>query len=549
LNSGLGRLRGIGIAAAIAIVAAAIQGVRLPAVLDGPTFPVALGSASDPHLLVRFLDSSLLQHCALSAPCIHGLNLTIFALSIFVIGAFASTRGLGLLATAILAMSPLAVAAIVDPLGASLSLGLVLVTMAAIDVAGVRTFATVPRCALAIALALVDPALAPVAIAYGAFGGFVPLACALAASGIRFFLQHPILDPLAAPATLVAFGFCTFVGGPLLMLAVRHRAFRWLDDDGTALLRAGALAAAALAGGLFAGSGDVAPYWLDGEAAVLVGLVAGLSPAIGPKAFERATIAFMGLLVLQFGLFIQHHGDVTTAAIAFRGDDLRGMLAASPESACVASDAVADRYTLAGGAFLHLYPPLVAPKMVRDPAACMTMPDSTTVVTMTGLAVNNWGNAVPLMKAYRDASDPAGTLQIEGGAVTPATKANTPTGRGEFGNEIDTPLGHVGDFTIVTGYAYAPQCLPVTSGKRLRFSAASIPGTPALRIRISATSGGVTHELLNAPFAASKRDAPYEWHRYELPVAPSDCASFTLAVAKMGAASTFWVTFAGASIR
>ncbi len=544
LNKALALLRGVGIAAAIAAIAAAIQGVRLPAVLDGPTLRVAMGSATDPHFLTGFVNGAILHQCALAAPCVQHWNLGFFAVVIFALGLLASGRALAQAAVAIVAISPLAVAAIADPLGASLSIGLLLTALAGIDIARLRPLPMVGRCALAIALALADPALTPLAIAYGAFGGAIPLGCAALASLLHLLMQ-PAIDPIAGPATLVAFGACLFIGGPLLILAVRFRAFKRLDDDGRALLRAATLAVAAIAGGLFSASGDPAIYWLGAEAVLLAGLVASLGAQRG-KVPERTGIAFAVLVVVQFVLFVQHHGDVTTAAIAYRGDDLRGMIADAPGRTCVTADATATRYVLAGGAFLERYPVRRTPTMLADPAGCIRMPNDTTVVTMRDLAVNNWGQAVPLLQAYRDASDPAGVLQIEGGSVSPGTTVNTPTGRGAFGNEVDTPLGHVGDFTVLSGFAYTPACVPVRSGQHLNFSAASIPGTPDLRLRVTASGTGAP--LLNSTFPASAPNRPYRWIRYSVPLAASDCTTFTFAM-NPGSREKYWLTFAGAAVR
>jgi hypothetical protein len=535
LNSLPARARGLGIAAAIALVAVAMQGVRLPAVLDGPNLPGALGSW-------------IPQHCALNAGCVQHWNLAVFGLIVFAIGALANGRTMGLFATAGGAVSPLAVALVVDPLGASASVGVLLAALAAIDVARLSAYPTVARCALAIGLALVDPAFVPVAVAYGAFGGIAPVACAIVAAAVRLLLVHPALDALAAPATLVAFGACLFIGGPLLMLAVRYRMLNWLADGGRALGRTGVLAIALLLGALVSTSGDTAPYWLAAEAALLAGLVASLRAEAG-KALERATIGMAIVFVAQFGLFIQHHTDVTTAAIAYRGDDLRGMLASTPQPACVAADAIAQRYVLASGAFLKLYPPKIAPDMVADPAACLDMPESTLVVTMKNLAVNDWGHALPLMQAFRDAENVDGVLQIEGGAVTPGTHVVTPTGRGAFGNQIDTPLGRVGDFTIVSGFAYAPACVPIAPNSHLTFATASVPGTPPLDIRITARTGSGSKELLHTTFPAAPLDGPYVWYRYAMPVPVADCATITFAVEKPGPGALNWITFAGASIR
>src|SRR6185503_13299182 len=164
----------------------------------------------------------------------------------------------------------------------------------------------------------------------------IPFVCALAASAFRFFLQHPAVDSLAGPAILVAFGLCLFIGGPLLMLAVRYRAFRRLVDDGRALLRAVAFALAVLGGGLLSTSGDVAFSWLAAEAAILVGLVESVRVGRSATAFWVAAIPFSAALAVQLVLLFQYHSAITTVAIANRGDDLRGMLASSQKSACLA---------------------------------------------------------------------------------------------------------------------------------------------------------------------------------------------------------------------
>lgn len=548
MNSIAGRARDVAAAVGIGAVAAIVQSVRLPAVLDGATLGVALGKATDPHLLTGFLDRAVVESCRMAAPCVQHANALVFAAAVAVAAFLVARRPFGLVAVAIAAISPLAVAAITDPLGASASVGLLLAALAAFATVGPRTPHVALRGALAIGLALADPTLVPYALAYGAFAGIIPLACAVAGTAIRIFAVPLAIDPLAGPATLVAFGACLFVGGPLLMLAVRYGAFRSLEESGRIALRGAALAAAALAGGLFAASGDVAVSWLVAEIALIAGIVCSVRTPRAGASSERAGIAAGALLIVQFVLFLHAHRDVTTSAIAYRGDDLRGMIAGAPARTCVAADATARRYVLASGDFLALYPPPREPAIQDDPAGCLGEPVSTTIVTMAGLAVNDWGLAVPLMQAYRDASDPSGVLQIEGGTVSPRTKVATPTGRGAFGNDIDTPLGVVGDFTVLTGFTYAPSCLRVGDGARLRFSAASVPGSPAIPLTIVARNGAATKTLLSTIFPASPANKPYRWLRYALPVPPADCTTFAFAL-KGAANGRTWLTFAGASVR
>jgi hypothetical protein len=548
LNSALVRVRGIGIAAVIAVLAAFLQSVRLPAILNGPDLKVTLGVARDPHLLTGWLSSALAQHCAFDSACVQHGNLWIFALVLFAIGAALALRPLSLACVAIVSISPMAAALIVDPLGLGLDIDVLLVVVAAIGLVGVRTYPVAARCALAAALALQDPALIPASLVYGSFGGIAPLSCAIIVGAIRLFVERPSLDQIAGPATVVVFGACLFVGGPLLMLMHRYAVFSRLPDKGHALLRTSILAIAALLGGGFSTSGDTAPYWLAGEAALLVGLLISLRTGASAKVTERSILAISALVVIQFALFLLYHGDTTTAQIAYRGNDLLGMLAASSKQTCVARDEVATRYILADGFFLHLYPPRIAPRLVDSAANCVSMSDSTPVVTITGLTVNNWGRAIPLMQSYLDAKNPAGFLQIEGGAVSPATRINTPTGRGAFGNQMDTPLGHVGDFTIISGYIYTPKCVLVNPGEHLAFSAASIPGTPALQVRVTESFAKRSRTILQQLFPASDANAPYEWRRFSVPVLSADCAEFNFSVIA-GPQDRYWLTFAGALIR
>lgn len=547
MSSGRQWLRGTGLAAVIALIAALMQGVRLPGVLDGPNLNVALGSARDPHLLTGWLDGAMLHHCMPSAPCVQHANLLIFALAVFCIGVICARRPLALAATAILAISPLGAALVTEPLGASVTIGVLLTVGAAIEIAGFARYSVAFRCVLAVASVAQGPAFLPVALVYAALGGLIPLGFAVIAGALIFLWNPPAIDPLAGPATLVAFGACLFIGGPILLLLRRYGALSLLADDGRAFARSLALAFAAVVGGLFSGSGDTAPFWLCAEAALLAGLVASVRAIPGTKAFERTALFFAALGVVQFGLFIHGHSSVTSAAIAYRGDDLRGMLAATSERACVIKDAVAERYVLADGAFLRTYPPKITPKITGSGDGCLGLPESTTVIAMTALAVHDWGIAIPLMQAYRDASDPSGVLQIEGGAVSPSIPAKTPTGRGAFGNQIDTPLGHTVDFTILTGYSYTPKCLKVEPKQRLVFSAATVPGSPPVKFSVSVTTPDGGKKLLRETFPASDATAPYMWRRFVLPVPPADCASFTFALQK-GSTSN-WMTFAGASIR
>jgi hypothetical protein len=233
--------------------------------------------------------------------------------------------------------------------------------------------------------------------------------------------------------------------------------------------------------------------------------------------------------------------------MARRGGDVRLMMASYPGGSCIATDKIGRHYVLADGAFLHAYGAGVTGKIVDDPVDCFSAPESSGIGTIRNLTVTNWGRALPLMRVYNEARKSANVLQIEGGKVSPSTHANTPTGRGAFGNSVDTPLGEVGDFTVLSGYEYMPTCMSVEPGSRLTFAVSTLVGSAATAFQVR-DSGEPHGDLIEATVpASSRRDTP-TWYHYSVPVPPSACATISFYVKRAPNVSNC-MTFAGASIR
>lgn len=523
---------GLGIAFAIALAAAGVQSLGLPPILGGP------------HLEGMLAGTAPLAHCGTSAQCVHLYNALFSFVAIFAFAALVWRAPLLQAGVALVAISPLWTAAIVDPYGLVAIVAVALIALAAIETVASIPVAPALQATLAAALAATDASAMPAALAYGALRGRLPFLAAVCVCAIRIWIAHPSVDALAAPATIVILGAAFFVGGPIA-LATR-RILRNAPAAGGRLAACCLLAFAAVGGGIFASSGDPGASWLAAEIALLVGVFDALR-SLRP---ERSYWIVAALLVVQFGLFIQTHRGSAAAAMALRGDDLRGMLAHAPAGTCISANDIAKHYILVDGAFLRAYPNKTAPAIFSSATACEHAANGTTVVTMRDLDVHDWGIAVPLLQAFADTRDPAGVLQIDGTDIRPGTAADTPTGKGAFGNLFDTPLGPVGDFTVLSGYSYAPPCIAVRRGQRLVFAAATIPGSPALAFRVASSApDGVAADFSGSLPPSGVQD-PYVWKRFEsLPLPASACRRFTFDVPTAGGPKGRWLTIAGAAVR
>lgn len=523
---------GVGIALAIALAGAGIQSLGLPPILGGP------------HLAGMLAGTAPLAHCGTSAQCVHLYNALFSFVAIFAFAALAWRSPLLQACVALVAISPLWTAAIVDPNGPVALVAVALVALAAIETVASVPVAPALQATLAAALAATDASAMPVALAFGALRGRLPFAAAVCVSAIRIWLVRPHVDALAAPATIVILGAAFFVGGPIA-LATR-RMLLSAPAAGGRIAACCLLAFAAVGGGIFASSGDPGANWLAAEIALLVGVFDALR-SLRP---ERSYWIVAALLVVQFGLFVETHRDSAAAAMALRGDDLRGMLARAPADVCVSADEVAKHYVLVDGAFLRAYPDKTAPEMVSTAADCGRFANETTVVTMRDLDVHDWGIAVPLLQAFADTRVPVGVLQIDGTDIRPGTAADTPTGKGAFGNQFDTPLGPVGDFTVLSGYSYAPACIAVRRGQRLVFAAATIPGSSALTFHVASSAPDGAPTAFSGSLPRSGVQDPYRWKRFESkPLPASACRRFIFDVPTAGGAKGRWLTIAGAAVR
>jgi hypothetical protein len=552
-------------AAGLTLVVAVADGLRLPPVLSGPNLRVALGNTPDPHLLTAAIERLLMQHCALNAPCVHYWNVAVLALAVLIAGGLAvfaartNVRGIALLATGAVALSPLVAPLALDPLGIGMTVTVALVALAAIDATGIVAFPTVVRCVLGAAIALQDPLLAPAALVYAAIAAvrarsiarYAPLACAVIAIGLRLpTILHSALDPLAGPPTIVIIGVCLFVLGPLVIVLVRRDALAAIGAQASTLTPGLALGAAAFLGGAFCTTGDPAPYWLAGEVAIVVALYKpALAHTSEPKRLTRLLVLFGVAFALQFWTFAEHHGDNTSVILAHQSDTLRSFLNQGSNDRCVVTDVPGRHYILVDGWFVHTYGARAKARVVDDAKNCLDLPGTATLASIDGLYVTDLGASMALLHAQQGAA--SGTvLAIQDGDVSPKTIVKTPTGTGEFGNNLATPLGPLGDFTVLSGFRYTPRCVRVRASEHLTFVVSAIPGSPNLGLSVSVRKGNVTRALYDRVLVSPLAGAPYAWQRVSIPLEPSACAAFTFAVAQPGDAKFhYWVTFAGATVR
>lgn len=552
-------------AVAVGLASAISQVAHLPDVLSGPNVQVALGSQPDPHLITAWADRLLLQSCGLDGGCVHHWNATVFGLLMIVAGLVAvwttreSARAIALLIAGTVGFSVLAGPLVVDPLGMAMTVSVALVVLAAIDATGLVAFPVVARCLLAIAIVAQDPLLAPAALAYGglcaarsargiARYAYAPLLCAVLAAMSRLpAILHVRFDLLSGPATIVVAGVALFVVGPLLIVLAKHRAFAAVGARAPVLGAGAILAASAVVGGAFAANGDPAPYWLAGESAIAIALFAPVSTgSLAPERLRNLLLLFIIGFGLQFWGLAAQHGSNTSVLIANQSAGLKGIFDRSEATRCVVSDAIGRRYLLADGAFALASGGNSETRFVDSAQNCFALPDSTRVATIDGLYVTNYGATLPL---WRDARDTTGTqLAIVGGTISPNTPENTPSGHGAFGNGVATPLGVVGDFTVLSSFAYTPPCVPVRRHGHLTFEVTSVPGSPRLVFAIRDT--GSVHALYRGVTPASSSDAPYFWHHISIELPGSKCSALTFSVLQPAdGASRYWMTFAGAMVR
>ncbi len=311
--------------------------------------------------------------------------------------------------------------------------------------------------------------------------------------------------------------------------------------------------------GMFSVTGDPSLYWLCGEAALVVGLVSS-----GLLNEERSrgvlTVALLCILVAQLALFVRFRNDLPAVAFTRADGVLRGTLAtdaAGETPLCMVVDNSGTQHVLANGAFFTLNPATTPFRVVSNASDCLDAARGTDLVIIENMMATDWGpGGIELARSAQIASEAPYVLPVESGIVTPHTHAGTPTGFGAFGNMTDTPVGAVGDFTVLSGFSYRFNCVP--RGNWLAFAIAAIPHA-AFTYEVLVDSGGGprpinTQSLPSSPGSESPpAGTPYEatqaWqlHIVALPSTPA-CRSIIFSVPARSGVPGTWVTVVGASL-
>jgi len=546
----------------------ALQAPFVPPILAGASLAVVEGLRPDPHLLSALPFGVAMRACASGASCVHILNLAALALLALLFGLIAATavrraRPLfAAIATALILMSPLAVAGILDPLGTETFFSLGLLALAAADLAGLTTWPFAARCVLVTALTLQEPALVPAAAAYGLLVSgrgkkVVLIAVAAVVFLLRWLMQRdvgiemlPSIDSVAAPPTIIAIGLVLFVCVPVALVFANQFPLFFSRARGNTR-KTLFFAAGCLAIGIFARTGDPSPYWLAAEGAALFAFLAWRSDRSKPGPQGGAVLGIA--LLVQIGILAIAHKDIPSVVIAHQTATLYDDLAIRSSPLCVVADPSGFEHVLAGGAALRRRPNAAA-RVEGDITSCIadTPPSefrTTRLTTVRGLYVDSWGAALPLAETALAASAASLSLTRQPGSVYPATPANTPTHKGAFLNIVTTPVGPLDDIAIVPGYAYTFFCLTTRAASTLTFAAAQLPGAPALRIEISLGKMNATRSLVRATIPGTAVGGASDWHRFSAPIPALACTNLTVAVSNPKGGSGPWLTIAGMAIR
>ena len=448
--------------------------------------------------------------------------------------------------------SPLTLGTALGPHAAEHLLSVAVVAVMALDLAGLLKAPALVRCALCLTLALLDARLMPAALLYALLAGgayrwiLAGILAAGAGIGIRALLAPATMpafdagiDSSAGPFTIIAIGCALFAIAPLALFAIR-RVPALAALAGGAFLRALALGTSAFVMGAFATTGDPSPYWLCGEVAFVAGIASMLARA------ERVSLvvgALVCIFVAQSAAFAAARDHLPAVSIARNSATLRSVLAADAATGtpfCVVADAAAKRHILENEA--------IRVGSFSEASQCLfAAAPGTDLIVLSNWNVTDWGaGGIELARAERTAESAAYVLPVEHGIVAPHTPAATVTGTGAFGNTTDTPIGAVGNFTILSGYSYEFRCVPRAA--RLTFAIAGLPNAAFAYSVVALDDRGAHTVLSESVPSTTSATLAWRFHSVALP-APSGCESLRFAVTKPPGAPEPWVSIAGAALQ
>ena len=545
-----------------------------PAALSGEGLAILMGFRSDPYFLTAGIWHVAGNACHYSASCIHGFNTGAFALTCMLTAYFASRPAksnravTAAIAGTILAASPLGASILRDPLGTeALVAGSLLIAMAAAS-AGFWNPTPSLKILLPMLIVLQDPLFLPCALLYAAVSGagryrlLQILTIALAFS-IRVALGapkltallHPSFDHWAGPPTIVLIGFLVFVAAPFAAWFLSRGPVQASGPARNAVLAAAGLGLLAVSIGMIAPNGDPSPYWLSGEAALILSAVAvmGLKPA----HYIRPAIAITAALVLfgQVSYYASASSALPNVAISSESTTLWNALHSSdgpPKFLCVLGEKRAREAVLGDGAFLQAYDSghhLLRATSHADECFTPAIPNAK-IVAVGYPAPDDLMPDFALALAARENKSP-GNLPLVTGKVYPDSPAAMPGGHGAFPDSVTTLVGTIPTVTVSAPFSYIFDCTGVPANARLSFAAANplaaLPGASAVRFSIMLGQRTLlTKDLPPAPGATRRA-----WRFYSVRLQSHSAACKTLIFkvsAPTGIALGTWTTFAGVTV-
>lgn len=556
-----GSLGRIAIIAFCVAALGAVQFFRLPDALAGAGLGVLDGSRTDPHELTRSAWLLVARHYEFSASCVHAWNFAVFALLdvaiVFMLWLAGVDTAVAACSGAVLAISPLTVALVVEPLGGEDAVGLAIFALAAVTFSGRLELPRLVRIILPALLLLQAPldglvALYCVAleIRRSALDGMASLAAVVLAAGLHSILHSwPIrsaaIDPLAGPATIVAIGIVVFGITPLALYAAKTGFFNRLSLDVqsvSGLLMTGLLA---LVGGLFA-NGDPSVQWFGLEICVVLAVACSVRyTSLRPGWGALALIVILGLLSGSMTRMARAASPALHAASQLQfvtqvlGRDVKG-------SICLVHAGKQWRQLVDLQSFAAIYEPHAILHNVRSSGECLAPAShSDAILAEDNGTVRVWrADGLALLRATIAARE----LHAVRLASLPARIVPTPRhGLGAFRGTVEGPSGTVETVTVLAGYTYSIACAALNGKRSLSFAVENplglYPNGQPVRFRVAVGSSGPTVSGIIEPGRPT-----WVYHYLRLPKV-NGCVSITFAAtAPTGSAIATWATFAAPGV-
>lgn len=551
------------VCAALAAAACAVIQLSIAApALSGTGEAVLRGALPDPHVLTGIVwPAAVARICAQGVTCVRtadasAFGLVLFAAMLFMRRSFRESPPLvawsaPLLGGVAFGLSPFATLFASGPLGVEDTATLFIVLLICAGVAGL----TAPKPAVHAALAALAVTQDPLLIIFAVVSALLLPTASLqarlmtavapvAALVLRMLpgtggLPHAV-DSMAGPPGIAAIGILLFFVAPAVLYVSTRTTY--LQRAGIAprkLLPLCALALTVAAAGMFSGTGDPSPYFAYVECCLLAAFVASYT-----RGARLAPAVFAVLAGVQIVVLLLAAPRFPAAAMNAEVAHL-GALKASDRADGVTTCLVADRI-----AQTHV---VIAEGALNDAAHCARSDQlRTRLVEVDGLSIRDWGVGGTGLTLALSASQRGLPLAVTRGFVTPkAVLKNTPTGAGAFSQRVaiaGTERIAIDNFTVLSGFAYAFDCVAVRKGAHLTFAVGLIPGAPDTTYTVTMSSGRHRFNLVKADLPRTA-GSDYLWHFVSVPFPEStSCARIAFAVPSAIRRPGVWVTVAGPAI-